>query len=271
MLIVLLVATYTSYLSYVGKFKELSGTPHNKYEQFSVTSLSRDQLVINGWYLPGNQCQTLVIVAGWSENRTILLDWAEYWQEQGFSVVVYDPRGGTGKNTMANREQGDLQAVIAWLNQKKIPKSNIVLVGHSVGGAVAQAIAADDNYGGLVLVSSVYDMNQTRKMIFVDRGLWFPGIFAFGNMITDRVIYGFKTISLTKIWRDIKTPVLILHGTADEKSPIALVRERINSKPKTTLFEVDGNHRVFLDDGPQRQQGSAKIITWTKQLTCRSN
>lgn len=271
LLLVIGVATYTSYLSYTGKYRVLSRQPQNKYENFSVTSLSRDQLTINGWYLPGSQCQTIVIVPGWSENRTILLDWAEYWQEQGYAVVVYDPRGGTGKNTMANREQQDLEAVINWLHDNKTPNSNIVLVGHSVGGAVVQALAAKENYDGIVLVSSVYDMNQTRKMIFVDRGLWFPQVFAFGNMITDRVIYGFKTLSLAKIWDNINTPVLILHGTADEKSPLKLVRERLKSKPTTALFEVEGNHRVFLDDVTKRQLGAAKIIEWTKQLTCQSD
>lgn len=271
LLLVLGVASYTSYLSYTGKYRVLSQTPHNKYENFSITSLSKDRLTINGWYLPGNKCQTLVIVPGWSENRTILLDWAEYWQEQGYAVVVYDPRGGTGKNTMANREQGDLQAVLNWLNTKGTANNNIVLVGHSVGGAVVQALAAKENYNGVVLVSSVYDMNQTRKMIFVDRGLWFPELFAFGNMITDRVLYGFKTLSLTKLWDNIKTPVLILHGTADEKSPLKLVQERVKSKPTATLFEVEGNHRVFLDDPTKRQLGAVKIITWTQQLTCQPN
>lgn len=271
-LAVVSISVYISYLSYIGKTQVIEREPTVPFESFHTFSEDRTQTQINGWYLPAESCSVVVVVPGWSENRSILLDWAESWQKNGVSAVVYDPRGGTGRNTFGNLESKDLLGVLNWLNnEQKINSNRVILVGHSMGGAVAQLVAAERNLLGLVLVSGVYDLGQTRKLVFTDRGLWFPGFFALTNRVTDRIMYGIKTYSLENVWSKIEEPTLILHSTEDEKSNITLVQNRIKTKKETTLLTVNGNHRVFLDNKSARAKAAQQILEWTNQQACSTN
>lgn len=266
-----LVGIYTSYLSYIGKYSVVNVIPMTKYETFIQSSDARDHALLTGWYLPAESCAVAIVVPGWSENRATFLDWSETWQSNGISVITYDPRGGTGHNTLGTRENGDLSAIIKWANEHGYAKQNIFLVAHSLGGIPAQQIAAQEQFGGLISVSSVYDVWQTRRLVLADHGLWFSGVFAYSTAFFDRYLYGIRTQEMSRLWRNIETPIFVLHSYEDEKASIELVKERLVEQPNTESYITNGNHRVFIDNKTEHQKAAVLIQNWINQKnTCQT-
>ena len=86
------------------------------------------------------------------------------------AVMIFDYRG-YGKSEGSPTEQGifsDARAARAWLsNRKQIPENEIILMGRSLGGAVAVELAARDGAKGLVLASTFSSMPAVAKNVML--------------------------------------------------------------------------------------------------------
>jgi fermentation-respiration switch protein FrsA (DUF1100 family) len=119
----------------------------------------------------------------------------------GFSVFAYDYRGyGTSSGISSEAHSyEDAEAAYKYLVEDlAVPSDRIILLGRSLGGAVALDLASRRRVGGLILESS-----------FVS---------AF-RVITKIPIFPFdKFNSLSKI-KKVDCPILVIHGTRDEVIP----------------------------------------------------
>ena len=99
-------------------------------------------------------------VAGWAWVLRLFRD------RLGCSVLVFDYRG-YGRSEGAPDEAGilvDARAARRWLAQRTgVAESEIVLVGTSLGGAVAVDLAAADGARGLVLESTFTSLPQENS------------------------------------------------------------------------------------------------------------
>lgn len=148
------------------------------------------------------------------------------------SVLAFD-YPGYGRSEGRTNERNilkDAEAARAWLARENgIRESDIVLIGRSLGGAVAVDLAASKGARGLILESTFSSLPDVAEY----HAAW---LFPEWNM-TQRMN------SVEKI-RNYSGPLLQSHGDADRVVPIALGKELFDAAPGRKQFIVahGGNH-----------------------------
>lgn len=120
----------------------------------------------------------------------------------GFSVFSYDYRGygtSSGKASETNSYQDADAAYRYMVENLQIPSVKIIVLGRSLGGAVAVDLASKREVGGLIIESSF--------------------VTAFRIMTHIPLFPIDKFNSLSKI-SELKCPVLVIHGTKDDLIPL---------------------------------------------------
>lgn len=146
-------------------------------------------------------------------------------ERHGLAVMTFDYRG-YGKSEGKPTERGILQdarAARAWLASRAgVEETEIVLMGRSLGGAVAVDLAAQDGARGLILASTFTSLPDAAAHHM-------PWIFPSLNM-TQRLN------SAGKIG-NYSGPLLQSHGDKDQLIPIELGRK---------LFDAAGGPKRFV-------------------------
>ena len=130
---------------------------------FDAVELDGDGVKLKGWWFHvaaqgGASRGTVVFLHGVADNRGSSVGIADHFLARGFDVVAYDSRahGESGGDacTYGFYEKRDLHDVIDRIHSKPI-----VLIGFSMGAAVAlQEAAEDPRVGVVVAVSSFSDL-----------------------------------------------------------------------------------------------------------------
>ena len=154
----------------------------------------------------------------------------ERWRRLGFSVLAVDYRGFGKSTEIAPSEQSAAEdAEAAWQELVALtPDHKHLIIGHSLGGAIAVELAAKHpEAAGLVLEStftSVADM--------VNESPW--GFLPVTLILTQRFD------ALSRI-RDVKMPVVIAHGTNDRTVPFHMGERLFAAAPSPKRFiKVEG-------------------------------
>jgi fermentation-respiration switch protein FrsA (DUF1100 family) len=143
----------------------------------------------------------------------------------GFDVLLFDYRGygrSTGRPSEDGTRRDALAARSALLHREGVDPGRVVLLGESLGAAVALELALELPPAGLVLQSaftSVRDMAR-RHYPFVPRAL-VPDAYP----------------TLERIG-DLRAPLLVLHGEHDEIVPLFHGLELFEAAPEPKQLEV---------------------------------
>ena len=190
---------------------------------------------LHAWWAPAERADApaLLYLHGARWNLTGSVTRIERWRELGFSVLAVDYRGfGKSSDVSPSEENAYEDAEAAWEYLATLaPGRPRVIVGHSLGGAIAAELARRrPEAAGLVLeatFTSVEDMIAHTRWGFLPVSL----------ILTQR----FDTLSKLE---HIKVPVLVSHGKRDRIVPFAM-GERIYQKipgPKRFIRVEDGSH-----------------------------
>jgi uncharacterized protein len=199
-----------------------------------------DGTKLHGWYVPHEKpLATILFCHGNAGNITHRAEILEKLHNTAdASVLIFDYRG-YGRSEGKPNEAGilsDARAARAWLAEReKIPEKDIVVMGESLGGAVAVDLAAKDGAKGLVLIStfsSVPDVAAYHYPIFPVRLLMHTQLDAAGQIA------------------NYKGPLLQLHGEADTIVPFKLGRRLFDAanEPKQLLVYPHHDHNDTLPD-----------------------
>ncbi|GAB4304831.1 MAG: alpha/beta hydrolase [Oscillatoriaceae cyanobacterium] len=192
---------------------------------------------IHGWWLPAakqHQGRVLLYLHGNSENISGNIYHANRFHKLGFSVFLIDYRGyGKSVGSFPTEQSVYQDTETAWnylVQDRGIPPEQIVIYGHSLGGAIAIELAnRHPGAAGLIVegsFTSIRDMTDYRYPWFV--------IFPIDQLLTDRFD------SLSKV-PHLQMPVLFIHGTADETVPYAMSQTLFAAAPQPKqLFTVPG-------------------------------
>lgn len=176
-----------------------------------VSFRASDGVQLHGWRLPHPQPRGVLLYChGNGENVSYLADFLRYLRQRyQLTVFAFDYRG-YGRSEGSPHEQGvlrDAEAAQRWLADREGIKPNEILVmGRSLGGAVAVHLAATQGARALVLESTFTSMPDVAASIY----WWAPVRWLMRN----------RYESARKI-AHYRGPLLQSHGTADSLIPLA--------------------------------------------------
>jgi pimeloyl-ACP methyl ester carboxylesterase len=178
-----------------------------------------------GVHLAGWRCQasstrrgTLVYLHGIADNRASAAGVIERFGRRGFDVVAYDSRAhGNSEGDLCTYgffEKQDLRRVL-----DTVESGPIVLLGTSLGAAVALQEAADDSRVTAVIAAEAFSDLRT---VATERAPFFftTGILRQAFALAERQgRFQVDAVSPVAAAAEIEQPVLLVHGAADVDTP----------------------------------------------------
>jgi pimeloyl-ACP methyl ester carboxylesterase len=175
-----------------------------------------DGVSLQGWRgeASGEHRGTLIYLHGVADNRTSGSGVISRFQKRGFDVVAYDSRAhgesGGAACTYGYFEKLDLQRVL-----DTIRPGPVILVGSSLGAAIALQLAAIDNRVSAVVAAECFSDLKTvvteRAPFFFTSGVVKQAI----QLAEQQGQFEIDSVSPALAARTIKVPTLIIHGAAD--------------------------------------------------------
>jgi pimeloyl-ACP methyl ester carboxylesterase len=249
---------------------------------------------------------------------------ADAFAEAGFIVLRYDKRGvgqSGGRVEAATLDDfaDDVRAAVRFLaNRRDVDSRRIAVIGHGEGGSVAMLAAAkEDRIGALVLVATPgttgADLNleqvtraveqsgrseadkqatielQKRIQRAVLTGVgWDDRLAVYRRQADTPWFQSFLAFDPARVMRDIRQPVLIVHGELDRQVPPkhadllqALANQRRNRAPAPLVKLAALNHLLVpaatgevdeyaaLKDKQISADVPKAIVDWLKAIPAR--
>jgi len=219
----------------------ISYTPADIGMEFEpVTFTASDSVQLHGWYVPNREARgTLLFQHGNAGNMSGRLETIRLLHSLRLNVFIYDYRG-YGMSEGSPDEEGTYRdATAAWnylRQEKKVPADRIIVMGRSLGGAVAARLSVNVRPAGVILEStftSVPDLGAETYPIFPVRWL---SKFQYDSKIAVR---------------EIEVPLLIAHSREDELIPFEHGEKlyRLANEPKRFLEMEGGHNDAFYETG----------------------
>lgn len=191
---------------------------------------------LHAWWIPAehSDAPTVLYLHGNSHNISYHLGNALRYRELGCNLLLVDYRG-YGKSTGGKPSEDTVyeDAEAAWqylLKQRGVKPQQAFIYGLSLGGAIAVDLAVrHPEAAGLIMEGSFTSMQAMGELKYE----YLP----VGLLLNQR----FE--SLQKI-RNLKIPLLLIHGTWDEKVPYKMSQQLYAAapQPKTLLLIEGGEH-----------------------------
>jgi fermentation-respiration switch protein FrsA (DUF1100 family) len=234
-----------------------------KYEEIWIVanSNSNSQDRLHGWFIPSEKGDTEVGTilyfhgSGTNISNQIYIRDVVQLNKLGFSVFIFDYRGygqsmGHFPSELSIYE--DAANSLRYLTEKrKIAPENIYLFGVSLGGAVAIDLAVKiPSIAGIMVVSSFTSMQEE--------------ILHLGYRIFPiELILNQRFDSISKVTA-LKTPILVVHGTADKSNPASMSQRLYDTAPypkKLLLIPGFGHDNISeMIESPLFSDGMKRYI-----------
>ncbi len=178
------------------------------FEDVRITT--EDGETLAAWWVPAEPARgTVLLLHGNAGSIADRIDYLPHFNAMGYAVLLVDYRG-YGASTGKPSESGtysDAHAAWRWLTtQQKLQPRDIVVVGESLGGAVAAELAARVQPRALLLIASFTSAVDLGAGIYP----WLPV----------RLISRYRYDTLAHLQK-FKGAVLVAHSRDDEIVPFA--------------------------------------------------
>lgn len=198
---------------------------------------------IHGWWIPANFNRSyfqyvVLYFHGNAGNIGANVEQAYEFHKLGFDVLLIDYRGyglSTGNFPSEAQIYEDIEIVWNYLvNQRQINPKNILVYGHSLGGAIAIELATrHPQMSGLIIKSSFTSIQNIVN--------YKGGIYKFFPV---KLLLNQKFDSISKL-RKLDIPILLIHGTKDVLVPTYMSQELFAVTPvkiKDLYIVPDASH-----------------------------
>ena len=157
--------------------------------------------------------------------------------ELNLNVLIISWRSFSGNPGKPNETNlyGDAKKAVKWLNERGVETKNIILYGESLGTGVAVEIGQTNKFNSIILESPYTSMIKAAKIYYP----YLPVKF----LLKD------KYDSEKKI-KNIKTPILIMHGKKDNIVPFHMGKKLFETanEPKKFLQIEEDDHMLSFND-----------------------
>jgi hypothetical protein len=224
-------------------------------------------LKLRGWQFHGSGKRrgTVIYLHGSADNRASGVYIAERYLKRGFDALIYDSRahGESEGNacTYGYYEKVDLRKALDLLTVRPV-----VLIGVSLGGAVAlQAAAEDSRIAAVVAVATFSDIRTvaTERAPFIASRADIDAAF---RLAEQQAGFNADEASPVRAAERIFVPVFLIHGQAD--------RETFPQHSQRVLAALHGEKRLLLVPGAGhndalRPEVWTEIDTWLDQILAK--
>ena len=190
---------------------------------------------IKSWFIKKDlkKFKTLVFFHGNAGNLLNRVHKINELEKLDINILLTSWRGFSGNKGKPTEQNlySDANKIIKWLGAQEVNYKDIILYGESLGTGVATELASKNNYGGIILESPFTSIKDAAK-------IYYPYL-PVNLLLKDR--YDSKS----KI-KDIKTPILIMHGKMDKIVPQKMGLELFEkaNNPKFSYFPNDDDHMM---------------------------
>lgn len=205
------------------------------------------------WYGKARPGQpTILYFHGNGGSLALRADTMARYLERGRGMLMMAYRGYSGSSGSPSEAANVADAKLAydWLVRNGVKPEDIILYGESLGSGVAIQVAREKKVAGLVLDSPYTSILELASAAYP----WLP----VGPLLRDRYE------SVTYIG-DVRVPVFVLHGEADDIVPVAMGRrlfaaanepKEIKTMPGAGHVIHDGPSFAYVDDWIGRLRGA---------------
>ena len=204
-----------------------------------VKIVTDDNIDLLAWYHNKdiNKFKTILFLhgnAGSLENRIHKIN---HFEDMNINFLLLSWRGFSG-NKGKPTEKGlyqDARSAVKWLVKQGVIEENIIIYGESLGTGITTEIAQNKNFAGIILETPFTSMVEAGKSKYP--------IFPIKLLLKD------KYESDKKI-KNIKSPVLIMHGEEDQIVPFWMGEKmfQMANEPKYSYFTKFDNHMMEFDE-----------------------
>ncbi|MHC1717787.1 MAG: alpha/beta hydrolase [Acidaminococcaceae bacterium] len=228
---------------------------------------------LSGTFIPNPEPtnKTIVFVHGFMENRTVGLNYMSLYMQSGFNLLLIDSRdhgeSGGDSVTWGNLEKYDLDQWISWV-QKRVPNGTIGVHGISMGAATALMHAELNESNKRVafyIADSAYSDFETLMELQINRYLNSTHLeiakvlLQYANVVSYfHSRSTFQQASPLRAVQHVTTPILYIHGDADELVPAYMsleLQEATKGPSEVFIFSNSTHGSAIFDD-----QKSYKMI-----------
>jgi hypothetical protein len=220
------------------------------------TTFDGDNVTLKGWRYGASVPRggTVVYLHGVADNRESAAGIVSRFAARGFDVVAYDSRAHGESSgdacTYGYFEKRDLHHVL-----DTVGPGPIVLIGTSLGGAVAlQEAAGDPRITAVIAAESFSDLRTVASQRA-------PFVFTSGTiaralrLAEQQAHFSVDDVSPVRAASAITVPVLLFHGAADVDTPpdhSKRILAALNG-PKRLILVPDAHHNESLNEDAWRE------------------
>ena len=255
-----LVYVFQSRLVYYPQIgREAAETPLDRGLEFEPVAIATaDGETLSAWWVPSGRARgAALIFHGNAGNISHRLDYLAMFHRMGYSSLIIDYRG-YGRSSGSPSEEGtyrDAEAAWRWLAEKRGAKAgDVVLLGESLGGAVAAWLAARTTPRALVLASAFTSAPELGAQAY--------------PFLPVRLLSRFSYDTLGSL-KAVSAPVLVAHSPGDDIIPFAHGRTLYEAAKEPRHFlELSGGHNdAFLF---ARQEWAAQLAAFLERAEAKS-
>lgn len=234
-------------------------TPSDTGIPFEELTIPSGKHALRAWLMQPPQAQPfeplIVIAHGWSAHHGTVLALGEPLAAAGHDVLLYDVRGH-GRNPRLPRItirdfRDDLMAVTRYAS-RRFPDRQLVVIGHSFGGAAGVLAAADGApVDGLVLIAAPADVLRVTAEFLTSEGM--PGALLVRLLRPPfwlRVRGSFRPLTPGRRIRELDLPLMIIQPELDQRVPRAHA-EQLSRQSGEPIHIVEGREHTDVLAAPE--------------------
>ena len=215
----------------------------------------------------------VIALHGIGDTRSGMLGYAQMFLGAGYSVLTPDSRAhGTSGGELITYGLLEKYDTIAWVNWMRAQGcAKIYGFGESLGASVLiQAAALQPAFSGIAAEGAFADLSEVGKYR-LGKQLGLPtlisnplaGLGFTAGMLYARIVEGldFNQVNPLKSIREASTPVLLIHGLDDSRTPPSQSKELAAANPGNSLWLVPNAEHVGASQA-EPQEFRRRVLAW---------
>ncbi len=201
----------------------------------------KDNLSLQGWYIPGDGKRVLIIINGGFQNRIdSVVDTLGLTRDlhfEGFDILLFDLRGrgdsqGHGRSLLYIDR--DLGGAFDYVKSLGYSSSSVGILGFCSGAASACIFASQEDLGALILDGCFASVSNMIYRQAAERHIprFFVNVFLPGVRLSAFMLFEYREVDPIQVVGQINAPIFFIHEQKDDLT--TLVDTQL-------LFDVSSN------------------------------